>query len=97
MPIFGINARDSITLFFRAAFFMTGLLYLEGNCLFGPELKLTVFVFFGFRQSFAAGYSSHLLEDTRTDFINGLGTVNHSASREVEVAGHALEDRRVRG
>jgi hypothetical protein len=48
---------------------------LQRHCLFRPELKLAMFVFFGPRLNLATGHAAHLLKHARANFIDRLGTI----------------------
>src|SRR5262249_43694757 len=57
--------------------------------------KLTVLDHFRLGLHFAAGDASHVLKHALADFIDGLGAVDHSTGRQVQIAGHPLEYRSI--
>jgi len=54
---------------------------LERHGLFGPKLKLAVFVFFGSGRHLAARDAANVFENTRADFVDGLSSVDDAAGR----------------
>ena len=72
-----IYAKDSARkAVLQTIFMLDGLL--ERYCLLRPELKLSVFMLFGFRQNQAARHTPHVLKNALAYFIDRFCAVNHA-------------------
>lgn len=50
---------------------------LQRNCLFRPELKLAMFIFFGFRQNFAARNLLQIFKKPFADLRDAFRSFDH--------------------
>src|SRR5688572_17393979 len=84
----GASYRLKCDLFFHTT--------LQGDRLFGPKLKFTMFQNLGLRRDLAAGDTPEMFKDLRPDLGDGFSTFDNVAGRDVDVLRHPFKDSIVR-
>src|SRR5579872_4576502 len=68
----------------------------QRNCRFRPHLEFTVLQDFSLGRNFIARYATYVFKDFLSNLLDRRRSVEHIASREVQVTSHAIEDGIVR-